>query len=376
MSSKNTVTFLALLLTPVFGLPLLRETNIHAPTVEAVAESIGTTVVVAPIATEGANADFTPLFEPAILGDNSGPVDPSSVFSPTVSDPIETVTRIVTAVITPPPITLVSWVTAALSSSPVPSTTVLLSSVRTPVATPHPTFTAPPASSTEPAPRSWSLAARFTDLNDFNVQKYAGGETNIQIVTGIPAAASTAEPNGPQNTGTPYPGMTYWNNATDNAMQLLFPKGSVNPGNNPQGGSDFYATPIPLDDAINVTMEYSVFMDANMNFVKGGKLPGLYGGHEGCSGGNVADTCFSTRLMWRPEGAGELYLVRTGPRRFRVGRPALTKPIISMPTKLSNFLVFVKRQTLPVTRFTGSRLVEDLSNLREGHGLMFVRSCD
>ncbi|KAG1731175.1 uncharacterized protein EDB91DRAFT_1058886, partial [Suillus paluster] len=42
--------------------------------------------------------------------------------------------------------------------------------------------------------------------------------------------------------------------------------------------------------------------------VKGGKLPGLYGGHTGCSGGAAAEDCLSTRLMWRPGGAGEPYL--------------------------------------------------------------------
>ena len=41
----------------------------------------------------------------------------------------------------------------------------------------------------------------------------------------------------------------------------------------------------------------------------GGKLPGLRGGPDrlGCSGGNETDGtgCFSTRVMWRTNGAGE-----------------------------------------------------------------------
>jgi len=41
----------------------------------------------------------------------------------------------------------------------------------------------------------------------------------------------------------------------------------------------------------------------------GGKLPGLRGGPDrtGCSGGNETDGtgCFSTRVMWRADGAGE-----------------------------------------------------------------------
>lgn len=92
-------------------------------------------------------------------------------------------------------------------------------------------------------------------------------------------------------------------------LQVLYPKGSSNPGSNPIGGADFYASPLPLDNATNVTLEYSVLFPADFDFVKGGKLPGLYGGHEACSGGAEAEECFSTRLMWRKGGMGELYLV-------------------------------------------------------------------
>lgn len=55
-------------------------------------------------------------------------------------------------------------------------------------------------------------------------------------------------------------------------------------------------------------LKYSVFFPAGFEFVKGGKLPGLYGGKTGCTGGDLAIDCFSTRLMWREAGQGELYL--------------------------------------------------------------------
>ena len=45
---------------------------------------------------------------------------------------------------------------------------------------------------------------------------------------------------------------------------------------------------------------------AGFAFARGGKLPGLYGGN-GPVGGAVADAGFSARLMWRQDGAGELY---------------------------------------------------------------------
>lgn len=67
-------------------------------------------------------------------------------------------------------------------------------------------------------------------------------------------------------------------------------------------------------------MSYSVFFPTGFNFVKGGKLPGasvagvvqlltltgMYGGTKGCSGGSLAETCWSSRLMFRTGGLGEV----------------------------------------------------------------------
>ncbi|CAE6521988.1 unnamed protein product [Rhizoctonia solani] len=93
------------------------------------------------------------------------------------------------------------------------------------------------------------------------------------------------------------------------ALEVFFPKGSINPGNSPQGGADFYASPLPaLTEAQNVTFGYSVFLPVDFEPMRGGKLPGLYGGKTGCSGGDAALDCFSTRLMWRANSEGELYL--------------------------------------------------------------------
>lgn len=92
-------------------------------------------------------------------------------------------------------------------------------------------------------------------------------------------------------------------------MQLLYPAGSSAPSTKPQGGADFYAAPLNLRAAQNVTLAYSVFFPADFDWVLAGKLPGIYGGHETCSGGDSALSCFSTRLMWRAGGIGELYLV-------------------------------------------------------------------
>jgi hypothetical protein len=39
----------------------------------------------------------------------------------------------------------------------------------------------------------------------------------------------------------------------------------------------FYAVPMDLTNAKSVNLEYKVFFPSGFNFVKGGKLPGLYG---------------------------------------------------------------------------------------------------
>lgn len=55
-------------------------------------------------------------------------------------------------------------------------------------------------------------------------------------------------------------------------------------------------------------LRYWVYFPANFQFVKGGKLPGLFGGTQ-TSGGKIPDGAngFSTRYMWREDGAGEVY---------------------------------------------------------------------
>ena len=96
-----------------------------------------------------------------------------------------------------------------------------------------------------------------------------------------------------------------------------YPKGSYKPSANPVGGTGFYATPVDLSSAKTVILEYKLFFPTGFNFVMGGKLPGLYGGHPSCSGGNDAKTCFSTRFMFRTNGDGEIYTYVDQSRQVR-----------------------------------------------------------
>ncbi|KAG5641804.1 hypothetical protein DXG03_004170 [Asterophora parasitica] len=99
------------------------------------------------------------------------------------------------------------------------------------------------------------------------------------------------------------------------AMKAHYPQGSYTFTHQPQGGLSFYApgpSSVDLSTAKEATFGYSVYFDAGFAFNKGGKLPGIYGGNSdedavGCSGGRRSTACFSARLMWRSEGAGEFY---------------------------------------------------------------------
>ncbi|KAF9533680.1 hypothetical protein CPB83DRAFT_890147 [Crepidotus variabilis] len=162
-----------------------------------------------------------------------------------------------------------------------------------------------------PAKTIWAAPALLTDLSSFQVSKLAGGERNMRFVADVSLQAQ-AKPLSNSRASSQKASSSDDDGAVEpsSLIQLLFPAGSIDPGQTekPQGGTQFYASPIELSNAKNVTLEYSVFFPEDFDWVLGGKLPGLYGGHTGCSGGNAAIDCFSTRLMWRERGAGELYL--------------------------------------------------------------------
>lgn len=138
----------------------------------------------------------------------------------------------------------------------------------------------------------WALPPEFSNMDPFGVTSYAAGEQNIAVLRGAPvpwsngtspSTAAAAEAVDPPAHSTEKWDMGY------NSLQITYPKGSINPGNNPQGGAEFYAEPLDLRTVTNTTLQYSVYFPHDFDFVKGGKLPGLYGGHKGCSGGDAAE---------------------------------------------------------------------------------------
>jgi len=192
-------------------------------------------------------------------------------------------------------------------------TTVTVSA--TPVTITETRFQAPPITRSSPPSRTstaglgpaktiWLEPTDLSDLSPFRVSKFAAGEDNLEVVAADSTASGSSAGKGAASTDDGD------QSALPSLLQIYYPAGSVNPGQKPLGGAEFYASPIEISNAHNVTLQYSVYFPSDFDWVLAGKLPGLYGGHTGCSGGNAALDCFSTRLMWRDGGAGELYLVR------------------------------------------------------------------
>ncbi|NEQ99243.1 MAG: hypothetical protein F6K30_21420 [Cyanothece sp. SIO2G6] len=116
-----------------------------------------------------------------------------------------------------------------------------------------------------------------------------------------------------------------------NILRVHYPKGSATPSVSrkegvPIGGGQFYAD-LGIEPKDALRMSYSLRFSEDFDFVKGGKLPGLFGG-EGASGGNIPDGTdgFSTRMMWRQDGQGEVYAYLPTSKNYgtSIGRGAWT----------------------------------------------------
>lgn len=100
--------------------------------------------------------------------------------------------------------------------------------------------------------------------------------------------------------------------STGNFIRVFVPKGAIDPGTMKnrglrRGGAGFKTVTFPsgVDRAV---LSYWVRFPVDFDFVRGGKLPGLFGG-KGNSGGKIPDGTdgFSFRLMWGKGGRGNVY---------------------------------------------------------------------
>jgi hypothetical protein len=96
-------------------------------------------------------------------------------------------------------------------------------------------------------------------------------------------------------------------------LRVHYPAGSASPtvtetDNAPVGGAQMYLYKQGIEPADSLVLRYFVRFPAGFDFVKGGKLPGLFGGTVN-NGKKIPDGTngLSTRYMWRSGGRGEVY---------------------------------------------------------------------
>jgi hypothetical protein len=115
-------------------------------------------------------------------------------------------------------------------------------------------------------------------------------------------------------------------------VRVTYPQGSASGraegDDQPRGGAQAYflLRDGPKED---LHLRYLLKIPSDFDFVKGGKLPGLYGGSV-TSGGKIPNGAngFSTRFMWRRAGAGEVYAYLPSSREHgtSLGRGSWTWP--------------------------------------------------
>ena len=96
------------------------------------------------------------------------------------------------------------------------------------------------------------------------------------------------------------------------AVTVTYPKDSASTRSSeddstPHGGSQLYL-PLSSGSVDELHLRYYMKLPAGFTWVKGGKLPGLYGGTVN-NGRRIPDGSdgWSTRYMWRRDGAAEVY---------------------------------------------------------------------
>ncbi|EGG22934.1 phosphoribosylamine-glycine ligase [Cavenderia fasciculata] len=94
----------------------------------------------------------------------------------------------------------------------------------------------------------------------------------------------------------------------DTAFRAKYPAGSYKPSATPRGGFGWYSSPESVFASNVSCFSFRVRFPTGFNYVKGGKLPGLWIGETGANGGTHIDDGSSVRIMWRAVGSSEVYL--------------------------------------------------------------------
>ncbi len=116
----------------------------------------------------------------------------------------------------------------------------------------------------------------------------------------------------------------------EKVLEVLYPEGRVG---NDEGGAKWN---LKFDQSYEeYTVEYKVRISYNFNFVRGGKLPGLYGGSGPAGGASTAEADgFSVRIMWRELGVlcqYVYYMEREEDKKWGADFLWTTRPNKNMP---------------------------------------------
>lgn len=111
-------------------------------------------------------------------------------------------------------------------------------------------------------------------------------------------------------------------------LTVTYPAGSTAPSMGPPYGGAQICEPFASGPQTSATLTYQIRFPVGFQFVKGGKLPGVYGGVEPFSGGGHNPNGWSMRLMWQAGGAGEIYAYISGVNGYGLdlGRGDFTWP--------------------------------------------------
>ncbi|KAF5392752.1 hypothetical protein D9757_000900 [Collybiopsis confluens] len=163
----------------------------------------------------------------------------------------------------------------------------------------------------------------LTDEKSLGIIKVASSQLGHPVVKPPPETDSTANECCSTNFDFGPPSETHLSSniplpPPELAWEAFYPSGSINPSGPVPGGFGFYLNGTKefadrmSNGATEIVMGY-LMLESGWEWVKGGKLPGVFGGIDnqayGCSGGrqDARDACFDARLMWRADAAGELY---------------------------------------------------------------------
>jgi len=112
----------------------------------------------------------------------------------------------------------------------------------------------------------------------------------------------------PAFSGAAFCQFSHQNFTVDNGgLTVSYPAGSTAPSaGSPFGGAQA-CVPSSAGPGDTLALTYSVRFPSGFQFVKGGKLPGIYGGVEPFSGGEHNPNGWSMRLVWGAGGTGGIY---------------------------------------------------------------------